>query len=130
MWWRNYSQTLFWNIKTEHISASIVQNFMQFLFIVCQVEGYRNILQLSCRPFALTHFLKKKHKEVHGTSFPSSFSAWFLKKNISLVIFYNLVKFNCLVAFTSWDVWQNMYCNCLLTELWRHKFWNYSHLSN
>ena len=32
-------------IKIEHISGST--SFTQFIFIVCQVEGYQNILKLS-----------------------------------------------------------------------------------
>ena len=67
-------------------------------------------------------FLKNKNRS--GISLPVSFSAWFLKKNISLIIFYYLTKFHCLVAFTSWDNEQYVYCNCLFTRLWRHKFWN------
>ena len=42
-----------------------------------------------------------------------------------LVIFYQLTKFDCLVAITSWDIRQYVYFNCLLTRLWRHKFWNW-----
>ena len=29
-------------------------NFIQLVFIVCQAEGYRNMLKLSCRPLAFT----------------------------------------------------------------------------
>ena len=35
-----------------------------------------------------------------------------------------------MVAFTSCDIEQYVYCNCLLTRLWRHGFWNYPCLSN
>ena len=66
-------------------------------------------------------FLKSKKKS--GTSLPASFSAWILKKNILLVIFYYLTKFHCLVAFTTWGIGQYVYCNYLLTFLWRLKFW-------
>ena len=38
------------------------------------------------------------------------------------VIFYYLTKCNYLAAFTSWDIEQYVYCNCLLTILWRHNF--------
>ena len=41
-------------IKIEHISGSIVQSFIQFAFIVLQVEGYRNISKLSRKPLAFT----------------------------------------------------------------------------
>ena len=47
-----------------------------------------------------------------------------------LVIFHRLTKFHCSVAFTSWDIGQNAYCNFLLTRLWRHEFWKYHYLSN
>ena len=73
---RNYSQTLFQKFKIEHISRSIVSSFMLFVFIVCQVEGYRNILNLACSPLAFTSnkaFLKSKRR--CETSLPASFSA-------------------------------------------------------
>ena len=91
--------------------------------IVCQVEDYQNILKLSSRPLTFTSFeVFVKSKKRSGTSFPASFSAWLLRKNIFLVTFYYLIKFHCLVAFTLWDIAQYVYCNCLLTRLWRHKF--------
>ena len=37
-----------------------------------------------------------------------------------------MTKFHSLIAFTSSDIGQYMYCNCLLTRLWHHEFWNYS----
>ena len=99
--------------------------FMQAVFIVSQVEDYQNILKLSFRPLGFTSykdFLKNKKRS--GTNLSASFSAWLLKKNISLVIFYYLTKIHCLVAFTLSDIAQYVYCNCLLIRLWRHKFWN------
>ena len=62
---------------------------MQFVFIVCQVKDYQIILKRSCRPLAFASdkaLLKSKKRS--GTSIPASFSAWLLKKNIALVIFY------------------------------------------
>ena len=38
------------------LSISLDQWFVQFVFIASQVEGYRNTLILSCRPFAFTSF--------------------------------------------------------------------------
>ena len=70
-----------------------------------------------------------KNKKKSGSS-PASLTVWFLKKNISLVIFYYLTKCEYLVAITSWDIEQYVYCNCLLTRLWRHKFWNWPCISN
>ena len=39
------------------------------------------------------------------------------KKIFSDVILYLLTKFHCLIAFTSWDIGQYVYCNCLLNSL-------------
>ena len=71
-------------------SGSIVC-FIKSVFIVCQVEDYRNILKLSFRPLAFTsNKAFKKNKKRSGTSLPALFSTWFLKKSISFVIFYLL----------------------------------------
>ena len=51
------------------------------------------------------------------------FSEQFLKENISLVILYQLTRFHCLVAFTSWDIGQYVYCNC-------HEFCSEAYFSN
>ena len=86
--------------------------------------GYRDILKLSYRSLAFTSckaFFKNKKRS--RTSLPTSFSVWFLKKSY-LVIFYYVTRFHCLVASTSWDIGQYVYCNCLFTRLWCHKFWN------
>ena len=125
MWWRNYSQILFEKITIEHITGSIIWNVVEFIFIPWQNEDYQNIFKLSRRPLSFTSYKAfSKNKKMSGTSFPATFSAWFLKEYISLVILYYLTKFHCLVAFTSWDIGQYVYCNCLLTRLWHHKFWN------
>ena len=82
-----------------------ILKFYTVFFIVCQVEDYRNILKLSFRPLAFTShkgFLKNKKRSV--TSFSASFSARFLNKNISLVIWYHVNKFHFLVASTSCDI--------------------------
>ena len=111
------------------LSFSVIRKLVSHLLILfhffCQVEDYRKWLKLSYRSFAFTSckaFLKNQKK--FGTSLLASFSVWFFKKNISIVIFYYLTKFQCLVAFTSWDIGQYVYCNCLLNRLWRQKFWN------
>ena len=54
-----------------------------------RVKGYRNIVKPISRPFDFT--LNKtvlKNKKSSETSLPVSFSTWFLKKNVSFVIFY------------------------------------------
>ena len=53
---------------------------MQFVFIVLQAEGYRNILKQSWRPIGFTSykaFLINKKRS--GTGLPATFSALFLK---------------------------------------------------
>ena len=63
-------------IKIEYISGTIVESFIQFVPIKCQVEGYRNTLKLSFRPLAFTSSKAFfKNKESPGTSFPASFWA-------------------------------------------------------
>ena len=54
MWWKNY--------------------FIQFVFTVCQVEGYQKILKLSCFPLAFTlHKAFLKDKKRSGTILPTTF---------------------------------------------------------
>ena len=33
-------------------------------------------------------------------------------------------------CFTSWDIGQYLYCNCLFLRLWRQKLWNQPYFSN
>ena len=99
--------------------------FYTVSFFVCQVEDYQNILKLSCRPLAFTSykaFLKNKKRS--GTSLPASFSLHGFWRKIFLVLLFYLTKFQCLAAFASWDIGQYVYCNSLVTRLWRNKFWN------
>ena len=50
-------------------------SFIQFVFIVCQVEGYQSILKLSCRPLAFTSYKALfKNKKRSGSRLPASFS--------------------------------------------------------
>ena len=59
--------------------------------------------KLSCKLLAFTSFkVFLRNKKGSEVSPPASFSAWFLKKNIYLVIVYYMTKFYGLVAFTSW----------------------------
>ena len=65
---------------------------MWFVFIACQDKGYRNIYKLSCRSVTFTPYKGfSKNKKRPRTSLLASFSAWFLKKTISLVIFIVIV---------------------------------------
>ena len=46
-----------------------------------------------------------------------------------LLLLYS-IKFHFLIVFTSWDIGEYVYYNCLLTRLWRHEFWLQPYLSN
>ena len=89
--------------KKSKLSISLDQySKVLYILIVCQVQDYRKSLKLSCRPFAFTSYKAfLKNNKGSGTSFLASFSARFLKKNISVVIFYYLTPFECLVSFSS-----------------------------
>ena len=104
---------------------SIDQQFKALcsLILLC-VEGYQTILKSRCRALAFISYKAFFKKTRCGTTIPASYSVLCLKKNIYLATFYYLTKLYCLAAFTSWDIGQYAYCNCLLTRLWRHKFWN------
>ena len=42
---------------SEKLKLSIsLDHFIQFVFILWQVKGYRNIMKLSCRPLAFTSY--------------------------------------------------------------------------
>ena len=114
------------NQNWAYLWINSLVSFIQFVFIICQVEGAQNVLKRSCRTLAFTSYKAfSKNKKRSGTNLPVSFSAQFLKKNISQeVVFYKQTKFRCLVAFTSWDIGQYVYCNRLLIKLWCDKFWN------
>ena len=55
---------------------------------------------------------------------------WMIVKEKHFCYILQLIKFHCLVSFTSWDIWQTVYRNCLLSCMWRHKFWKLHVLLN
>ena len=109
--------------KKWKLSISLNQyskSFIYFVLIVSPVDDYRKWLKLNCSLFAFTSYKAfLKNKKSSGTILHAWFSAGYLKKSISVVIFYYLTKFQHLVAFTLWDIGQCIYCNCLLIRLWR-----------
>ena len=111
--------------KKSKLSISLDQ-YSKILYVLVFIACYyQKWLKLSCRSLAFTSskvFLKNKKRS--GTSLPALFSAWVLKKKVEFffVIFFYLTKFQCLVAFTSWDIGQYVYCKSLLTRLSRNKF--------
>ena len=102
----------FKKIKIKYISGSIVYSFIKFAFIISYFEGYRNILNSSCKSLAFTSdnaFLK--NKKLSGTCLLTSFTIWFSRKNIFLVILYNWPSF---IACNSWNIEQYVYCRIVL----------------
>ena len=100
-------------------------NSLKFYTVCFYHMSHWGLSKLSSGPLAFTSskaFLKNKN--ISQARLLASFSAWVLRQNISSFIFYYLTKFYFLVAFTLWDVGQYVFCGCLLTRLWRHKFWN------
>lgn len=61
--------------------------FHTVFLLYVQVESYQNML-VQRRYFLLPHKAFTKNKRWSGTSSPALLSAWFLKKNISHVIYY------------------------------------------
>ena len=95
---------------------------LQFAFSACQVEVFENTLKLRCWPLTFTAykaFLETKKRS--ETSVPTSIHTWCFKKTISHVIFQELIKFDCLIVFSSWDIRQCGFCNHLRPSRWRHK---------
>ena len=92
------------NFFMKNHMQNLVEKLFPVLFIksqnwtyiwICQIEDYRITLKLSSRPLPFTSYKAiLKHRKKSGTSLPASFPACFLKKNISLVIFYYLTKFH------------------------------------
>ena len=51
-------------------------NSLKFVFIVYQIEGYRHMLKLSCRPVTFTSFKAfLQNKKRSGASLPAPFFA-------------------------------------------------------
>ena len=115
------------NQNWAYLLINSLKLYTQLVLIVSQVENFQSILKLSWLAFtSYKAFLKKKknqNKKRFRTSLRVSFSTRFFKKIFCFVMFYYLTKFHSLVAFTSWDIWQYVYCNYLLTRLRRHRLW-------
>ena len=113
--------------KNQNLTSLWINSlkFCTVCFSCMSSQGLPKYIENNCRPLAFTSFKAFwKNKNRPETSLPASFSAWFLKKNISFVMFYDcsivMFKFHCLIFFI--NVYNMLYCNCLLAKLWRYKF--------
>ena len=43
-------------LKLTHLWINTLKSFIRFVFILCKVEGYQNILKLSCRTPAFNSY--------------------------------------------------------------------------
>ena len=107
------------SLKIQNWAYLWVNNlkFYEVCFYCMTIWQPSNILQLSRRPLAFTSYNVFFWEKSPRPSLPSSFSAWFLKKNIYLIIFYEMTKFRCLVVFTLWDIGQHVYCNYYVNQV-------------
>ena len=95
-----------------------ILKFYIFYFYCLQVEDYRNWLKLIWQPVAfISNKVFLKNKKRPGTSLPALFFAWFLKKKHFSCYIILSDQISSLVAFTSWDIGQYVYCNSLLSWL-------------
>ena len=90
-----------------------------------QVEWKWNLHRLRCRLLPFTSYKTIfRNKKRSGTSLLASiFSMIFEEK-----YFWRYIPLTdqiyCLIAFTSWDVSEEVYLNFLFPRSWSHKFWN------
>ena len=109
--------TVFQPVKIELISGSTPWSITQFVFNICPSRWQTKYIKTKVLTVCFTSFKAFLiHKTRSGTSLPASFSAWFLKKTIPHVTFYQLPKCHCLVDFTFWDIWQYVSCSCFLSS--------------
>ena len=96
------------SIKIEHISRSIVKSFIQLTFIVQQVEGYQNLLELSCRPLGFTSY-QVFSKIIRGLElvFLPHFSRNFWRKILLLLYSINWLNFTVWLPLI-WEILGNM----------------------
>ena len=76
------------------ISGSTFWNVVKLFFIVCPSQGlpkYVKTKVLATCFYLIQSFLKNKKNS--GTGIPTSFSAWFLKKNIYHALYINWTSF-------------------------------------
>ena len=90
---KHFLEKLYPKCGGETISKSFSKNQNWPYFWIDSLKFYTVcfycILKLSCKPLAFISYKAfLNNKRSSGTGLPDSFSAWFLKKNISLFIIY------------------------------------------
>ena len=96
---------------------------ISLVFILCQT-----MLKTTCLYLILSFFRKIK-RGLELVSLPH-FLHNFWRKIFLLLWSINRVGFIAWLLLLAEIFGQYVYCNCLLTRLWRHGFWNQPYLSN
>ena len=108
-------------IKIEHTSDQQLETLYSLFFLYVQVEGYQNMLKLTCWYLALTSwkfFLRNSGLKLVSQPYVLHV---FWRKILLTLYSVNWPNF---IAFTSWDIGRCIYCNQLFASWWRRKFWN------
>ena len=82
------------------------------------------LIWITCSLWTITDHLIRSHKDVWTKSSIEWFREYIYSEPNKISLETTVTKFHCLIAFTSWDIGQYVYCNCLFSRMWRHKFWN------
>ena len=121
---RDWFQTYFWLLKALYEVKPIG---LQLTFNIFRCPSISHTIKKLHKTLGWYRYVQIRHfGKGSGNGYSTAFCVWFFIK-----IFLMLTdKTSVSDAFTSWDIEQYVYCNSLLTRLWRHKFWNWPYISN
>ena len=126
----------------SNVSGNQTIKFRQLLSITWEIFFYRNHRENEAGWLVLDLLFKKVLYEAQASGQHLSFNIFgchklghtfktklhclcmiFHEKYFSFYVLLTDSKFNCLLAFTSWNIGQYLYCNYLFPNSWNHKFW-------
>ena len=118
------SQSFTKNHDVPHIYIYIYLYKIQYVLITLNLQYDENklykFLNYWFRDMLNFNFPEKGLELVSPPHFPYDFS----RKMFLILYSINRPNFKVWLSFTSRDIGQYVYYNCLLTSLWRHKIWN------
>ena len=126
MWWR-YTRPRSFSKKSK-LSIYLFQQYeslYSFFLLYVQFEDCQELLKLRCCPLAFTKYtvFLEKQSGLELVLLPHFlYDIW--RKIFFTLYSINWPNFIFLITFTSWDIEQYVYCNCLVPSWWCHKFWN------
>ena len=109
------------NSKFSIFLGQYFKSFIQFVFIVCEVEGYLKILKLSCRPLAFTSesFFKKTRRGLKLVSLSHFLHDFWKKKIFPLLYSINWPNFIVWLPLLREIIGNISIAIVCLTRLWR-----------